>query len=66
MEWAAPTEYQVLLDVIAGAVSSGALEATSNAVYKKPLDELPGKDWSMVEFRLLPRVGKFGAVVYKH
>ncbi len=59
VEWAAPTEYQVrppqpptyffVLDVSAGAVSSGMLETTANTI-KKSLDELPGKDRTMIGF----------------
>lgn len=59
VEWAAPTEYQVrppqppayffVLDVSVGAVASGMLESTANAI-KKSLDELPGKDRTMVGF----------------
>ena len=59
VEWAAPTEYQVrppqpptyffVLDVSAGAVGSGQLEATANAI-KKSLDELPGGDRTMIGF----------------
>lgn len=59
VEWCAPSEYQVrapqpptyffVLDVSAGAVASGMLEATANSI-KKSLDELPGTDRTMIGF----------------
>jgi protein transport protein SEC24 len=59
VEWAAPTEYQVrppqpptfffVLDVSAGAIHSGMLASTADAI-KRSLDDLPGGDRTMVGF----------------
>ncbi len=59
VEWAAPSEYQVrapqpptyffVLDVSMEAVNSGMLASAANAI-KRSLDELPGKDRTMIGF----------------
>jgi len=59
VEWIAPAEYQVrppqppayffVIDVSAAAAESGMLTSTANAI-KKSLDELPGRDRTMIGF----------------